>query len=178
MAVLKARFHWLAIAILTIAFPTQPGQAAEQQLTCQTVGAGFQISMDNGQTSILMIQDASSVEQSCQQIANNLEQEINAPGLEKLLLVADSIGRQDSICVVRSDRGACRSNQSNLLISVPEGIDRSQFVDDILTIRTDKFFSGSAGQHTNRRYYAKLGETLSSVHQDSNQKNVVNSEFL
>jgi len=163
MAVLKARFHWLAIAVLTIASPIQSGQAAERQVTCQTVGAGFQISMNKGQTPLLMIQDVSSIEQSCQQIANRLKQEINAQGLEKLLLVADSIGRQDSICLVRSERGACRSNRSNLLISVPEGKDRSQFLDGILTIRTDTFFSGSAGQHTNRRYYSRIGKTLSST---------------
>ena len=163
MAVLKARFHWLAIAALTIAPSIQPGQAAERQLTCQTVGAGFQISMNNGQTPLLMIQDASSIEQSCRQIANRLKQEINAQGLEKLLLVADSLGRQDSICVVRNDRGACRSDRSNRLISVPEGSDRSQFLDDILTIRTNTFFSGSAGQHTNRRYYSRIGKALSST---------------
>jgi len=149
-------------AVLTITSSTQVGQAAER-LSCESVGSGFQISLNNKRTSLLMIQDGSSIKQSCQQIANKLEQEINAQGLENLMLVADSIGRQDSICVVRSDRGACRANQSNLLVSVPEGIDRSQFLNDILAIRTDTFFSGSAGQHTNRRYYAKLGKTLSSA---------------
>lgn len=163
MAVFKARFHWLAIATLAIVCGIQPGQAAERQLICQTVGAGFQISMNNGQIPLLMIQDASSIEQSCRQIANRLKQEINAQGLGTLMLVADSIGRQDSICVVRSDRGACRSNRSNLLVSVPEGNNRSQFLDGILTIRTDTFFSGSKGQHTNRRYYARLGKTLASL---------------
>ena len=162
MLVLKARFYSLMIAVLTITSGTQVGQAAER-LSCKPVGSGFQISLNNGQTSLLMIQDASSIEQSCQQIANKLEREINAQELKSLMLVADSIGRQDSICVVRSDRGACRSNRSNLLVSVPEGIDRSQFLDGILTIRTDTFFSGSAGQHTNRRYYAKLGKMLSSA---------------
>jgi len=162
VSVLKARFYLLMTAVLTITSSTQVGQAAER-LSCESVGSGFQISLNNKRTSLLMIQDASSIEQSCQQIANKLEREINAQGLESLMLVADSIGRQDSICVVRSDRGACRSNRSNLLVSVPEGSNRSQFLDDMLTIRTDTFLSGSAGQHTNRRYYARLGKTLTSL---------------
>lgn len=76
----------------------------------------------------------------------------------------DFIGRQDSICVVRSERGACRSNRSNMLISVSGRSDRSQFLDEILKIRTDAFFSlGTAGQHTNQRYYARHGKTLTSL---------------
>ncbi|MDL5051977.1 COP23 domain-containing protein [Oscillatoria laete-virens NRMC-F 0139] len=163
MVVLKTRFHWLLTAALTVACVTQARQASAQQLTCKRVGSGFQIFVNNGPTSLLTIQDTLNIKQSCQQIANKLEQEINIPRLETLMLVADSIGRQDSICVVRSHRGACRYDRSNLLIAVPEGRDRSQFLDDILTIRTDTFFSGYAGQHTNRRYYAKLGKTLISL---------------
>lgn len=161
MSIFKVGLGSLLIALLTVVAGIQAGKVAAHEVSCEFIGSGFQISVNNGQAAILMIEDSSSINQSCQQIANRLEREINKQSLTSLMLVADSRGWQDAICVVRSARGACRSDGSNLLLNVPEGIDREQFLTGILTIRTDIVRSGSVEDHTNFVSYAKLGEALS-----------------
>jgi preprotein translocase subunit SecD len=163
METLRLICHSLTIATLLLIASVQSSQAVERKLTCKTEGSGFQISIEGGEMLLIGVDDASKIKQSCLQIASKLEQEINSQGLDKLMLVADSIGRQDSICVVRSDRGACRKDESNFILSVPDKINRQQFLDSMLKVNVDSFFSGSAGQHTNRRYYARLGKALYST---------------
>lgn len=71
MSLSRVRFHLLAITISTFISGIQTGQAATQQLACESIGTEFQISINDRQMSLLMIQDASSVEQSCQQITKS-----------------------------------------------------------------------------------------------------------
>ncbi len=155
------------IGIVTVAFALSEMQIAQAEpvtLQCSNLDeGGFQISiLKEGQqeeeaeqsTPMLRVKDSSSIRQSCDQIKTKLEQAIRTNGLDKLLLVAHEIGRDDAICVVKSSRDGC--SRKNLLLDVPDGRDRDAFLDEIVVFEAETFFSGSKGQHTQRRKYAKF----------------------
>lgn len=160
------RFKITSLLTLTIATTTvtlglsQPGLAKPISLQCLNRGGGFQIEALIGQskTPLLRVSNASGIRQKCEQVSAQLKKAIASGDVEKLMIVAHSIRRRNALCVVRSVQEGC--NQANLLLDVPEGRDRDEFLNEVLNIDTEKFFSGSEGQHTKRRYYSKFGKAM------------------
>ncbi|XGV95776.1 MAG: COP23 domain-containing protein [Leptolyngbya sp. BL-A-14] len=141
----------------------RPGSTKTISLRCLNRSGGFQIEVLNGQakTPLLGVKNTSGIRQKCDQVAARLKKAIDSGGVEKLMIVADSIGRQEALCVVRSVREGC--NQDNLLIDVPKGRDRDEFLDEVLkinTLDTQKVFSGSEGQNTRQRAYRPINNAL------------------
>jgi hypothetical protein len=139
----------------------RPNSARTISLRCLTYKKGFQIEIVNSKpkTLFLQIENASGIRQKCQQVSAYLKKEIDkeiASGdISNLMIVADSIGRRNALCVVRSKEEGC--NQNNLLLDVPKGKDRDKFLKEVLKIQTEISFSGSEGQNTQQRSYSAVG---------------------
>ena len=133
----------------------QAGRASGNGLQCSATSTGFRVVLSSQGRSLLTVSDASSISQTCEQVAERLGNAINAQGLDRMMLVVDpDLG----ICIVRSTSQGCRSN--NRLLDVPRGMDGVQFLSSILGVSASGFYVGDSGQHTARRYYVKLGEAL------------------
>ncbi|MBW4690615.1 MAG: COP23 domain-containing protein [Lyngbya sp. HA4199-MV5] len=141
----------------------QPASTKAISLRCLNRNGGFQLEVINGQakTPLLGVKNTTGIRQNCNQVAASLKKAIDNGAVEKLMIVADSIGRREALCVVRSVQEGC--NQDNLLIDVPKGRDRDKFLDEVLklnTLDTQTVFSGSEGQNTRQRAYRPIPNAL------------------
>lgn len=85
---------------------------------------------------------------------------MNKGNLEKLILIADTIGRRWKVCMVRSSDEGCTKN--NVLLDFPRAAESNpqQFLSSILAIKTKIFLTGTEGQQTPRRPYSKFGSAV------------------
>ena len=115
---------------------------------------------NNTSKPLLNIPDIGQIKQTCGQIANSLQAEMNKGNLEKLILIADTIGRRWKVCMVRSsDEGFTKNN---VLLDFPRAAESNpqQFLSSILAIKTKIFLTGTEGQQTPRRPYSKFGSAV------------------
>jgi hypothetical protein len=140
----------------------QTQKIAASEVQCLETGAGFQVLLESDEESmpLLTVSNDSSISQSCGGVASRLKTAIDSHSLNRLMLVADP---DRGICIVRSAREGCRISNSNRLLDIPRGMDGDQFLSSILDISAESFFVGDAGQHTTRRYYVKLGQSLTEL---------------
>ena len=118
------------------------------------------IKEDTNKTPLLNIANMEQIAQSCSQIANRLQAEINKSNLEDLILIADTIGRRWKICMVRNANSRCKN--SNVLLDFPPEAESNpqQFLSSILDINTVIELNGFEGQQTPRKPYSKFGEAI------------------
>ena len=152
----------LTLFAASAAFALYPQQdaRANSRLRCTATSRGFQISLQTqtGNRTLLNIENSASAGLSCSQIATRLERAINAPNLERMLLVGDPDGR---VCIVRSTSIGCRTESQ--ILRIPRGIDAEQFFQSVLSIGAEGSYVGDASQHTSRRYYLRFGRALNSI---------------
>lgn len=129
-------------------------KSIEQQDNCMV------IKEDTNQTPLLNIPNMGQISQSCSQIANRLQAEINKNNLEDLILIADTIGRRWKICMVRNANSRCKN--SNVLLDFPPEAESNpqQFLSSILDIETVIELNGFEGQQTPRKPYSKFGKAI------------------
>jgi hypothetical protein len=118
------------------------------------------VEQNGDQTPLLSISNINQIPQTCSQIASSLEAEMNKGNLDNLILIADTIGRDWKICMVRSSQSRCKT--SNVLLDFPMGAesDPQQFLSSIIAVNTVIELNGFEGQQTPRKPYSKFGDAL------------------
>jgi hypothetical protein len=129
-------------------------KAIEQSGSCTIV------EKSDTSTPLLSIPDIGQIKQTCAQIADSLQAEMNKGDIESLILIADTIGRRWKVCIVRSSDEGCTKN--NVLFDIPRVAESNpeQFLSSILAVSTEVLLTGTEGQQTPRRPYSKFGSAV------------------
>jgi preprotein translocase subunit SecD len=141
-----------------LAFSSTSALALESgRVTCISSNNESRIALDarGRRIFLLTVNNVTLTESDCPAIASRLENAINAENLDSLMLVADP---DRGVCIVRSTQQGCRSEAR--IFNTPRNTPLDEFMQSILNIKAESFFFGDSSQHTDRRYYVRLGRAL------------------